>query len=116
MSKGSILVQTEKGVVDLTPHVKRFVYKNSLFVGAARWFLEFSTPLWDYWSDILVGNNLFLNVKVRHVRDEYTTETPWLGLVVDSSFGEVKGVNLTGSVSGGGAELKMMEGDLTLRK
>jgi len=108
-SNGKVLVQTETGVRDITPYVRRLQFKNSLLLGHAQWSLAFSTPDWDFWDKFMVGKGLTYNLKIQSSRDGKPSETPWLSVVVDGSEATVRRNRMRGRVYGGGKELKMME-------
>jgi hypothetical protein len=108
-SNGTVLVQTEQGVKDLTPYVRRLIFKNSLLTGHTSWALSFTSPDWDFWDKFMVGKGLTYNLKIRSVREGKPSETGWLGLVVDDSNAKVKRKKMQGTVRGGGKELGMMD-------
>ena len=105
---GQLLLLTEKGIEDLTPFVRRFVYKNSLLRGHTRWRLYFDTSQWDFWKNFMIGNGLQFQVKVTGQKDGNISDTGWLSLVVDLSDGDLRGTYMKGRIEGGGIELNMM--------
>lgn len=105
----AFLFQDTTGVYDITPYVRRFVYRNSLLTGFARWTLFITATEWGWWKDIMIGNGLRFSLKIKHVADEFSTETEWLNLVVDTSAGVFHKTQMQGKVVGGGIELNMME-------
>ena len=108
MGSGKIQLQTDKGIEDLTPYVRKFVYKNSLLTGHARWKLWYDTSQWDFWKNFMIGNGLRFTVRFTGQRDGKVSESPWLNLVVDQSKGDLQSTYLQGLIEGGGPELAMM--------
>lgn len=109
MAEMMLLVRTVDGVEDMTPYVSRFVYRSSLLLGRTLWSMEFDSPIWDFWKDMMQGNPVVFDAKIQTSRTPNNREeSPWLTLKVDQAKARIKTGSIAGTMVGGGNELAMM--------
>jgi phage protein D len=107
---GGLEMQIDGGPArDVTPFLRKFVWRESMIAGGWYWEARFSTETWEEWEDLILGRDSS-DLRVRLKQQGGVEEaTEWRRMYIDHAKTSFRGTTLIGRVFGGDIRLAMQE-------